>query len=248
MTNINNFIHLINSACRIVGFTGAGLSTESGISDYRSQGGLWQKFQPVYFDEFLQSEEKRKQYWERKYFMWSQLKKAKPNAGHKFFKWLDDRGKLHSVITQNIDGLHQKAGLPSEKVIELHGTALEIICLNCHKIFSTYMIEYKPEQKTPRCEKCHGLLKPNTISFGQSLNLETLDKAKNVIGSCDLMLIVGSTLLVQPAASYPNYAIENGIKLIIINLSETPIDKLATLVIKNKCGEFLQSIMNLNEN
>lgn len=240
---INNFLFLIDNAKKILGFTGAGISTESGISDYRSQGGLWQRFQPVYFNEFLQNEEKRRLYWERKNFMYSQLKNARPNAGHLFFKWLEEKGKLLAIITQNIDGLHQKAGIESEKIIELHGTALEIRCLSCQRIIPTDRIVYKPNEKSPRCVICHGLLKPNTISFGQSLDPEILSKAENIIKYCDLMIIVGSTLVVQPAASYPIQALKNGAKLVIINLSETTLDKSATLVIKQKCGDFLNIVM-----
>ncbi|MCG8569552.1 MAG: sigma factor regulator FecR [Spirochaetes bacterium] len=241
---VTQFIQLIRSHHKIAGFTGAGISTDSGISDYRSKGGIWDRFQPVYFDEFLASEEKRLIYWERKIELWNSLKQAQPNAAHLFFRQLEKRKKLLALITQNIDGLHKKAGTSREKIIRLHGTNLEVTCLDCKKIFSAEQIfdQIDLTKGAPRCEHCNGLLKPNTISFGQPLSQLSLDKAKDISLSCDLMIVIGSTLLVQPASFFPELAVQRGAKLVIINLSETPLDHQAELVIKENCSSFLKEV------
>lgn len=238
------FSDLIEQSSSIVGFTGAGVSTESGISDYRSQGGIWEKFQPVYLDEFIHDEQKRKLYWERKAVLWASLKKGKPGPAHDFFRRLHTKEKLLGLITQNIDGLHEKSGLPGEKIVNLHGTSLEIICLECKEIqpATGFMDELDLSQGCPLCEKCGGLLKPNTISFGQNLNTSDLVRAEALARDCDLMIAAGSTLVVHPAASFPLLAKQCGAKLIIITLSETPLDKEADLVIHEQLGPFLQSV------
>ncbi len=247
-SDTNEQIEAIRSAIdrskRIVGFTGAGISTESDIPDYRSKGGIWDKFQPVYFDEFLSDEKKRFLYWQRKQELWKSIRGAVPNKGHMFFKRLYDERKLIGLVTQNIDGLHEKSGLPKDIMVNLHGTNLEVICLECGFIVPSEEVldNLNLEQGVPLCSRCEGLLKPNTISFGQSLREEDLDKARTLSLSCDLMIVVGSTLVVQPAASFPLIAKENGALLAIISLSETPLDNDADFVFHQKMGDFVDRI------
>ncbi len=247
MNSVERFRNLVEESGHIVGFTGAGVSTESGIADYRSQGGIWEKFQPVYFDEFKKDENKRKLYWERKAAMWQSLKEALPGPAHTFFTQLYMRGKLSGLITQNIDGLHEKSGLPPQVMVNLHGTSLEIICLDCGDIqpAERIMDNLDLAEGCPRCHICNGLLKPNTISFGQSLEEESLLLAEQLSRNCDLLIAAGSTLVVHPAASFPLLAKQSGAKLIILTLSETPLDEAADLVINEPMGSFLQKLFSL---
>lgn len=236
---IRRTVELIKKSSRIVGFTGAGVSTESGISDYRSKGGLWERFTPVYYDEFLRDEEKRRLYWQRKIEMWPSLRDAQPNAGHRFFFQLHAAGKLSGLITQNIDGLHAKAGLPREKIVRIHGTNAEIICLSCGRILpaEALMEGMEPGEPAPRCSECGGLLKPNTISFGQNLDPQELERAEQLSANCDLMLCLGSSLVVHPAAGFPAEAARRGAALVIVTLSETPLDSAASVLIRRPIGE-----------
>lgn len=241
---IKSFKSAIDKSKRIVGFTGAGISTESGIPDYRSKGGIWDKFQPVYFDEFLSDEKKRILYWQRKQELWNDIRNATPNKGHLFFKRLYDERKLIGIVTQNIDGLHEKSGLPKDIIVNLHGTNLEVACLKCEFIVPSGKVldNLNLEKGVPLCPKCGGLLKPNTISFGQQLREEDLDKARTLSLSCEMMIVVGSTLVVQPASSIPVIAKENGALLAIISLSETPLDSQADFVFHHKMEDFLSLI------
>jgi NAD-dependent deacetylase len=237
--SIRALAELVSDSSRIVGFTGAGVSTESGISDYRSKGGLWNRFTPVYYREFLDDGEKRKLYWQRKLEMWPSLRDAEPNAGHRFFAQLHERGKLDGLITQNVDGLHERAGVPREKIVRIHGTNSEIVCLKCRRILpaADVMESLKPEDPPPRCGECGGLLKPNTISFGQSLEPRELQRAEELASDCDCMLSFGSTLVVYPAAEFPASAARRGARLAIVTLSETPLDDTAEVVIHRPIGE-----------
>ena len=239
--NVQLFKELLKKSTKIVGFTGAGLSTESGITDYRSKEGIWSKFQPVYFDEFLADESKRILYWRRKIELWQELKDAEPNAGHLFFKDLYEKGQLLGLITQNIDGLHEKSGLPSESIVNLHGTNQEVLCLHCSALYRAEDIfdTINLDEGAPLCSQCGGLLKPNTISFGQQLRSEELERAQDLSLSCDLMIAAGSTLVVHPAASFPVMAKRKGAQLAIITLSETPLDNEADFVFHQKLGDFL---------
>lgn len=245
---IEKLTELLKTSKKILVFTGAGISTESGIPDYRSKGGLWDRFQPVSYQEFLSSEEKRKEYWLHKKELMEKLLVACPNEGHLFVAELEKKHKkLLGVITQNIDGLHQIAGNSKEKVLELHGTNRTIRCLNCNctEPFDKILKILQEKEESPACLHCGGILKPDTISFGQSLNPEVLACAFLWAKQCDLRFCLGSTLIVEPAASLPLTAKEAGAKLVIINLSPTPLDPIADLVICSAIGKVLGSAGNL---
>jgi len=245
MDPIEQLKRFIEQSHQIVVFTGAGISTESGISDYRSQGGIWQRFVPVTIQEFVADEDKRELYWQRKLALFEENKDAKPNPGHKAIVALERQGKLRAVITQNIDGLHQIAGTDPEKILELHGTALEVICLSCGDI---HLWDYayqrlKEGEKVLLCEKCQGLLKPNTISFGQTLDPHVLEQSLKHLSQCDMILALGSSLVVEPAASMPRIAKEHGALLAIITQSVTPLDGLADLKIEDSIGKILGRVV-----
>lgn len=243
MAEIGAFKRLLEASRAIVGFTGAGISTEAGISDYRSQGGIWEKFTPVYLSEFIDDPRKRTLYWQRKQSLWDSVKSARPTKAHQFFLDLHQTGKLRGVITQNIDGLHEKSGLPAEKIVNLHGNTLEVICLGCGMIEDAEPVMERLEpENPPLCEQCGGLLKPNTISFGQQLVQGDLIRAERLVRGCDLLIAAGSTLQVQPAASFPLLAKEAGAQLAIITLSETPLDRYADFVFNQKLGSFLKRL------
>ena len=247
MDNIEEFKSVLKKSTRIVGFTGAGISTESGIPDYRSQGGIWEKFQPVYLDEFIADKSKRLLYWQRKKALWQGIRDADLSRTHLFFKELYNNSKLLGLITQNIDGLHEKSGLPGDIIVNLHGTNLEIICLKCKNITPARetLDELNLDNGPPLCLKCGGLLKPNTISFGQNLNPNDLRRAENLALSCDLMIAAGSTLVVQPAATFPLIAKKSGAVLAIITQSDTPLDSYADFVFHDKLGEFIDTLSAL---
>jgi len=226
-------------------FTGAGISTESGIPDYRSKGGIWDKFRPVYFDEFMSSTNARIEYWRRKAELYHDLVQAKPNPAHMSLVKLYEMGLLEAVITQNIDGLHQESGLPDEKVIELHGNTRRVRCMSCGKTISIHEAQKRIEagDLAPECE-CGGYLKSDTISFGQAMPADEVEKAIDLSRNCDFFLVVGSTLLVHPAALMPSYAKQSGAFLAIVNLSQTPYDERCDVLIRGKAGEVLLEIVN----
>jgi NAD-dependent deacetylase len=238
---IEQLKNLIERSSQIAVFTGAGISTESGVSDYRSKGGIWDRFQPVTLQEFLVDPEKRREYWRRKKEMYAEMRDSQPNAGHFAIARLEKQKKLIGVITQNIDGLHQKAG--SQNVLELHGTNREVICLSCGRIgpFDPVYERLLKGEEIPLCNHCGGLLKPNTISFGQALDPDLLNLAFQWAQQCDLLLAVGSTLIVEPAASIPRTAKDCGALLVIINRESTPLDSLADLVIHGTAGNVLDA-------
>ncbi|MCJ7617565.1 MAG: Sir2 family NAD-dependent protein deacetylase [Desulfobacterales bacterium] len=230
---------------RNVIFTGAGISTESGIPDYRSKGGIWDKFRPIYFDEFMSSEKARIEYWKRKSELYQDLVKAKPNSAHMSIFKLHEIGLIEAVITQNIDGLHQESGLPDDKVIELHGSNRRVRCMSCGKISSIHEAQKRIEAGDPAPEcNCGGFLKPDTISFGQAMPVKEVEKAAELCRQCRFFMVVGSTLLVQPAALMPGFAKESGAFLAIVNLSETPFDRKCDVLISGKAGEVLPAIVD----
>lgn len=241
---------LITEAQRVVVFTGAGVSTESGISDFRSPGGIWDRYDPDEFlyHRFLASEETRKKYWDFERSLWPTIVNAEPNPAHIAVVELHQLGKLDCVITQNIDGLHQKAGLPEEKVIELHGTLKYVECLGCGKRFKREEIQKRMDEQgvsPPRCEDCQGILKPATISFGQPMpEWETRETQKRS-ANCDLFMVIGSSLVVYPAAEMPVIAKQRGAHLVIINMAPTPHDTLADVIIRSKAGDTMSEIVSL---
>lgn len=234
----------IIDAKHLIVFTGAGISTESGIPDYRSKGGIWERFRPVYIDEFMNSREARALYWQRKAELYPDLINAKPNAAHYALAELYRRGYLKAVITQNIDGLHQKAGIPDNEIIELHGNTLRVRCMSCGSLSSLHEAQQRIEngEEAPECT-CGGYLKPDTISFGQPLDAAVLEKAYDACMRCTMMLVIGSTLLVHPAAGMPETAKRNGAYLAIVNLSETPCDGMSDLLLNVKAGEAMQAVV-----
>ena len=237
----------IEQASKIVGFTGAGISTESGIADFRSPDGVWARNRTVYFHEFVSNEDDRIEAWRQKVESWPEMRDAQPNAGHKAFVELHRAGKLSAMITQNIERLHQRSGLPDEMVFELHGTTTEAMCLTCgdHIDMNEAVARVQGGEKDPKCSKCRGLLKPATVSFGQPMPQDVMLAAQQAAKSCDLFLAVGSSLVVQPAAGLPILAKRAGAKLIIINREETPVDAAADLVMHGEIGVILPAMAGM---
>ena len=237
---------LIYQAHRVVVFTGAGISTESGIPDFRGPDGIWTKFDPDDFtiQKFMTSREARKLQW-AVLRDGGLLKDAEPNAAHYAIAELEKLGKLDCIITQNVDNLHQKAGNSPEKVFELHGNMKWVRCMNCNR--RVPMEEVLPrlkEEEVPDCQACKGILKPDGVFFGESLPQKTLSDSVFHSRHCDLFIVVGSTLVVYPAAYMPMYAREAGAKLVIINLGPTPMDPQSTVLISAKAGESMPEIVD----
>jgi NAD-dependent deacetylase len=226
---------LINEAEKILVFSGAGLSTESGIPDFRSPGGLWSKYDPsdFYFEKILSDEKARARYWQMSTESYQTMKDAVPNRAYLAIKALEDMGKLIAIVTQNIDGLHHKAGNSPEKIIEIHGTVSSVSCLDCGKTYDRNDIEERIRSgvKVPYCDDCSGILKPDTISFGQAMPADKMALAFTYARECDLCIVLGSSLVVYPAASVPAHAVERGAVLMIINRDETSLDSVAEVVI-----------------
>jgi NAD-dependent deacetylase len=238
---------LIINAKKLVVFSGAGISTESGIPDFRSPGGIWSRFDPDDFtyQKFVSDPEARKKQW-RMLGEGHLTTEAQPNLAHYAIAELDEMGRLDCVITQNVDNLHQKAGVPADKVFELHGNVQWAVCLSCGKLYPLEQIKVRLDkgEEIPDCEVCHGMLKPNAVLFGEQLPYEVLQEATNRSSNCDLFIVVGSTLIVYPAAYMPIYAVQAGAKLVIINLSSTPMDREAAVLIVAKAGEAMSKIVD----
>ncbi|HET8646490.1 MAG TPA: NAD-dependent deacylase [Vicinamibacteria bacterium] len=230
---------LLREARRAVAFTGAGVSTASGIPDFRSPGGIWTRYRPVSFDEFLASDEGRRRYWRYKRETFAAFAGARPNAAHHALAGLEAEGRLLAVVTQNIDGLHQEAG--SRQVVELHGTNREVACLGCGRSEPAGPVMSRAD--IPTCDACGGWLKPATISFGQNLRPEVLEEAFRLARACDLMLVLGSSLLVYPAAAVPEAALERGAALVVVNQEPTPLDEAAAAVLHGRVEELLPPLV-----
>ncbi len=232
----------IASAKRVVAFTGAGISTESGIPDFRSPGGIWANSTPVLYSDFIRSPAARQEAWRQKAVAFREFRDCGPNRGHELLAEWESQGRLRAVVTQNIDGLHQRAG--SQRVIEVHGTALVVSCLECGARYPAVplMERFDVDQRVPSCEKCGGLLKHATISFGQPLDQETWREAFSLCEMADVVLTLGSSLVVEPAASLPRAAAEGGGRLVIVNRDPTPLDPMAGAVIRAGIGETLSAI------
>jgi NAD-dependent deacetylase len=234
---------LIEDAHVIVPFTGAGISTECGIPDFRSPGGIWTKMAPIYFDDFLRSQEMRDESWRRRFAMDEQFANARPGRGHRALASLYRQGKSPGVITQNIDNLHQASGIPAENVVELHGNTTFAVCLGCEKRYELGWVRERFASsggRAPNCPDCTGYIKTATISFGQPMPEAAMRRAEELTSACDLFLAIGSSLVVWPAAGFPLLAKRNGARLVIINREATDFDDVADLVIRHDIGTVLE--------
>jgi NAD-dependent deacetylase len=242
MDDVSQIAAWLAGATRTVVFTGAGISTESGIPDFRSPQGIWSRTQPVYFEEFLRSASARQEYWRQKSIAHRDFAGAQPNEGHRVLAAWESAGRLSGVITQNIDGLHQAAG--SRCVLELHGTAREVSCLRCARRWPAdpWVQKFLATNVAPDCPECGGPLKHATISFGQALDEAVLEQALAQARDCELFLALGSSLVVQPAAGLPALARQHGARLVIINREPTPLDGVADLTIHESIGQTLTQV------
>jgi NAD-dependent deacetylase len=243
MSPREHLARLLAETRRAVVFTGAGISTESGIPDFRSPGGIWSRMKPIYYDEFVGSEEKRREAWTRTFSGAMRWVGAKPNAGHFAVARLVARGKVTAVITQNVDNLHQESGVPASQVIELHGNASYATCLDCGLRHGLEVLKqsFLGRGEIPRCRDCGGLVKTATISFGQAMPPEKMERAAEETLHCDLFIVLGSSLVVYPAAGFPLLAKEHGAKLAIINREPTEQDDNADIVIHGEIGPVLSA-------
>ena len=248
MDDIELLRELIGSAQRIVAFTGAGISTESGIPDFRSPGGIWTRYKPIYFDDFMASNEMRRESWRRKFATDETMLKAEPNAGHRALANLVEQGRISAIITQNIDGLHQRSGVPDSKVIELHGNATYASCLDCGHRHELEPIRkaFLGSGKLPLCVKCDGIVKTATISFGQAMPEIPMARAQDQTMSCDLFIVLGSSLVVYPAAGFPRIAKRKGAKLVILNRDPTDQDEDADVVVHAEIGPTMSRAVGVN--
>ena len=236
---------MLRASNRAVVFTGAGISTESGIPDFRSPGGIWTKMAPIDFDDFLRSAELRREAWRRRFAMEETFAAAEPNAGHRAIAQLITRGTATHVITQNIDNLHQQSGVPPEQVIELHGNTRYAKCLDCGERteLGPIRLHFEALGEAPDCAGCSGLMKTATISFGQPMPEMEMARAEAATLACDLFLVLGSSLVVYPAAGFPRLAKRNGARLVIVNREPTDHDDIADLVIHAGIGETMRKAL-----
>jgi NAD-dependent deacetylase len=242
---VDEVAELILGSNKVVFFTGAGVSTESGIPDFRSPGGFWTKYDPEDFtyQKFLNDPQARKNNWA--VMKESPLVDAEPNRAHYAIAELERLGKLDCVITQNVDGLHQVAGVSDDKVIELHGTGRWVNCLGCARRYPSDEIRARvfAGEEEPACEQCGGMLKSATILFGEAMPFAETAEAERRSRACDLCIVIGSSLVVYPAAQMPMYALTSGAKVVIINEGETPLDSQVHVRIYEKAGEVMAQVM-----
>jgi len=234
----------IERARRVVVFTGAGISTESGVPDFRSPGGVWSRMTPISFQDFVGDETRRREAWTRTFSGAARWTGAKPNAGHAAVARLVARGKVTAIITQNVDNLHQDSGVPADKIVELHGNAHYARCLACglrHE-FEDFRVGFLERGDIPTCRDCGGLVKSATISFGQAMPAEPMARAEAATLDCDLFLVLGSSLVVYPAASFPLLAKRNGARLVIVNREPTDQDDYADLVLHDEIGPVMSAL------
>ena len=245
---IQRLARLIDDATRVVVFTGAGISTESGIPDFRSPNGIWSQTTPIYFDEYVKSADARIEAWRRKFEIDRDMIGAEPNRGHRAVAKMVRTGKVSAVITQNIDGLHQESGVPDEQMIELHGNGTYATCLSCgarHEL-DPIKAAFEADNTLPECNFCGGIVKTATISFGQAMPEGPMERARDETLACDLFLAIGSSLVVYPAAGFPAMAKQNGAGLVIINRDPTDLDRMADLVLNREIGPTLGEAANVN--
>jgi len=240
---------LIADARRLVVFTGAGISTESGIPDFRSPGGVWSKMKPIYFQDFVSDPGLRREAWERAFSGRAGWVGREPNAGHRAVARLVAQGKVTAVITQNVDNLHQASGTPSERIIELHGNASYARCLECEERHELAELKdsFLKAGEIPYCRRCGGLVKTATISFGQAMPVEPMARAEAATLDCDAFLVLGSSLVVYPAAGFPLLAKRNGAKLAIVNREPTDQDSVADLVLHDEIGPAVSEAVGAND-
>jgi len=238
---------LMQQAQRIVALTGAGISTESGIPDFRSPGSLWLQQPSISYQDFISRPEARQQYWQTRRNLSAQVLSARPNAAHLALVDLERKNRLHGIVTQNFDGLHHDAGNNAEHIVEMHGTSRAAACTLCGKRSSIKELQQRIDagEIDPRCSDCGGFLNAATILFGQRVPEAELARARELTLSCDLFLVVGSSLKVTPAATLPRLALDNDVPLIIINLQPTPMDDYAEIVINEKAGVVLPPLVSL---
>jgi NAD-dependent deacetylase len=241
-TAVDELARLIENSDAIVPFTGAGISTECGIPDFRSPGGIWTRMAPIQFDDFLASQEMRNEAWRRRFAMEDEFKGARPGRGHRALASLYKAGKAPGVITQNIDNLHQESGIAPDDVVELHGNTTYAICLACSARYELPWVRQKFEMaqgSAPDCD-CGGYIKTATVSFGQAMPEAAMERAEILTLRCDLFLAIGSSLVVWPAAGFPMLAKRNGARLVILNREPTEFDDMADLVIHDDIGTVLE--------
>lgn len=242
-SGIAELFDLVRHAARVVAFTGAGISTESGIPDYRGPGGVWERNAPPTLRDFRTNPETRRQYWSERRDRYPILRSTLPNAGHQALARLQAAGRLDLVITQNIDGLHQKAGSDPARTVELHGTAHRVRCLDCGASWEAEPIQVRlAMEDVPACAACGGILRAATVLFGEAMPEAPLRRAFSASRDCDVMLVVGSSLVVQPAARIPEIAVASGADLVIVNAESTPLDRLATAIVRGNAGSVLAGL------
>jgi NAD-dependent deacetylase len=241
---LDALVALAEPARRIVAFTGAGISTESGIPDYRGPNGVWRTGKIPTIADYRDNPETRRVYWETRRTSYPELLAKRPNDGHLALVALERAGRLLAVVTQNIDGLHQRAGNDPARVVELHGTAHRVRCLDCGRTWPAANVQQRlaAGESEPRCEVCGGPLRGATVLFGEALPEAALDRAAEVSAACDLMLVVGSSLVVQPAAQFPVVAKRGGARLAIVNRTPTPLDALAEVRVAGDAGPILRAV------
>jgi NAD-dependent deacetylase len=240
--------NLLARASRVVFLTGAGVSTESGIPDFRSPGGLWSRYDPrkLTFDLVCAHEQTRRDYWKLATESYPVLRDAEPNAAHRAIVAVERAGKLSCLVTHNIDGLHVKAGSSRDRVVEIHGSSLAAKCIDCgraHDREHLHRLLTDGELEVPYCEDCGGPVKPATISFGQAMPVAETERAFAAASACDLFIVVGSSLVVYPAAALPDAAVRAGAPLVVVNNEETPKDALADVVLRGSAGESMSLLV-----
>jgi NAD-dependent protein deacetylase/lipoamidase len=248
MAKVDALKAMIADACNVVAFTGAGISTESGIPDFRSPGGIWTRYKPIAFEAFLASAEARRETWRRKFATHPAIESATPNAGHRALARLVEHGRMSAIITQNIDGLHQASGIPADKVIELHGNTTYAACLDCRRRYELAWVRqiFSADERLPVCTDCGGHIKTATISFGQPMPEAEMARAHAATVAADLFIVLGSSLVVYPAAGFPALAKRNGARLVIVNRDPTDQDEPADLVINAEIGGTMSRVVGVN--
>lgn len=247
--SVTELRHILDTARSLVVFTGAGISTESGIPDFRSPGtGLWTKMKPIMFQDFVASEEVRQTSWARRFDGERTMESAAPNKGHEAVARLVERGTCTCLITQNVDNLHQHTGIPEERIVELHGNATYASCLSCGVRYEMSELEgqYREGGRVEPCSACGGIVKSATISFGQAMPEAEMLRAQAATEACDAFMVIGSSLTVHPAAGFPEMAAARGAKLIIVNRDPTPLDGIADLLVHEEIGQALSFAVGIN--